>query len=97
MNIFLLLLPLYHNQYRFQYPFYYLLFISLSTYNYIVEVICMKFVPRRGDKEVISFRIPKDLLNEIDKLANNNALSRNEFMVQCLEFAIDNISDENEE
>jgi len=55
----------------------------------------MKFVPRRGDKEVISFRIPKDLLNEIDKLANNNALSRNEFMVQCLEFAIDNISDEN--
>lgn len=57
----------------------------------------MKFVPRRGDKEVISFRIPKDLLNEIDKLANNNALSRNEFMVQCLEFAIDNISDENEE
>lgn len=57
----------------------------------------MKFVPRRGDKEVISFRIPKDLLNEIDKLANNNALSRNEFMVQCLEFAIDNISEENEE
>lgn len=57
----------------------------------------MKFVPRRGDKEVISFRIPKDLLNEIDKLANNNALSRNEFMVQCLEFAIANISEENEE
>lgn len=57
----------------------------------------MKFVPRRGDKEVISFRIPKDLLNEIDKLANNNALSRNEFMVQCLEFAIDNISEEDEE
>jgi len=57
----------------------------------------MKFVPRRGDKEVISFRIPKDLLNEIDKFANNNALSRNEFMVQCLEFAIDNISEENEE
>ncbi|MBQ8247791.1 MAG: hypothetical protein IJZ42_11710 [Lachnospiraceae bacterium] len=57
----------------------------------------MKFVPRKGDKEVISFRIPKDLLNEIDKIANNNTLSRNEFMVQCLEFAIANIAEENEE
>lgn len=57
----------------------------------------MKFVPRRGEKEVISFRIPKDLLSEIDKLANDNSLSRNEFMVQCLEFAISNISEDNEE
>ena len=44
----------------------------------------MKFIPRKGDKEVISFRIPKDLLSEIDKFANENSLSRNEFMVQCL-------------
>lgn len=54
----------------------------------------MKFVPRKGDKEVISFRIPKDLLTEIDQIANDNALSRNEFMVQCLEFAIANLDDE---
>jgi len=57
----------------------------------------MKFVPRKGEKEVISFRIQKDLLAEIDQLANDNSLSRNEFMVQCLEFAIANISEENEE
>lgn len=62
-----------------------------------MEVICMKFTPRKGEKEVISFRIQKDLLAEIDQLANDNSLSRNEFMVQCLEFAIANISDENEE
>ena len=54
----------------------------------------MKFVPRKGDKEVISFRIPKDLLAEIDKFANDNSLSRNEFMVQCLEFAVNNIEDD---
>lgn len=53
----------------------------------------MKFVPRKGDKEAISFRIPKDLLTEIDQIANDNALSRNEFMVQCLEFAIANLDD----
>lgn len=54
----------------------------------------MKFVPRKGEKEMISFRIPKDLLAQIDTLATNNSLSRNEFMVQCLEFAISNIDDE---
>ena len=56
----------------------------------------MKFVPRKGDKEVISFRVPKDLLTEIDNIASNNSLSRNEFMVQCLEFAISNIETEDE-
>ena len=57
----------------------------------------MKFIPRRGEKEVISFRLPKDLLTEIDGLASSNALSRNEFMVQCLEFAIGNISKSEDE
>lgn len=56
----------------------------------------MKFIPRNGEKEVISFRIPKDLLSKIDKVAVDNSLSRNEFMVQCLEFALDNL-DEDEE
>lgn len=55
----------------------------------------MKFIPKNGEKEVISFRIHKELLNTIDTIATNNSLSRNEFMVQCLEFAINNI-DENE-
>lgn len=57
-------------------------------------VITMKFIPRSGEKEVISFRIPKNLLSQIDKIAIDNALSRNEFMVQCLEFALENLSDE---
>ena len=53
----------------------------------------MKFVPKNGEKEVISFRLPKDLLSKIDKIAIENSLSRNEFMLQCLEFALDNIDD----
>ena len=51
----------------------------------------MKFIPRNGEKEVISFRIPKNLLNTIDTIATDNSLSRNEFMIQCLEFALDNL------
>lgn len=51
----------------------------------------MKFKPRSGEKEIISFRIPKDLLYCIDSLANENSLSRNEFMIQCLDYAINNL------
>ncbi len=53
----------------------------------------MKFIPKSGEKEIISFRLPKDLLTQIDQLASKNSLSRNEFMIQCLEYAIDNIAE----
>ncbi len=54
----------------------------------------MKFKPKSGEKEIISFRIPKVLLSEVDLVANKNSLSRNEFMIQCLEYALDNIETE---
>lgn len=53
----------------------------------------MRFIPKNGEKEVISFRIPKNLLNKIDIIATDNSLSRNEFMIQCLEYAIENMAD----
>lgn len=55
----------------------------------------MKFIPKNGEKEVISFRLPKNLLTQIDKIAMENSLSRNEFMLQCLEFALESM-DENQ-
>ena len=54
----------------------------------------MKFIPRNGEKGVISFRIQKELLSQIDKIAVDNYLSRNEFMIQCLEFALANIDED---
>lgn len=53
----------------------------------------MSFRPKNGEKDVISFRIPKVMLSEIDRIAVENALSRNEFMLQCLEFALDNLEE----
>ncbi len=50
----------------------------------------MQFVPRNGEKEVISFRIPKNLLQKIDAIAIDNALSRNELLLQCIEYALEN-------
>ncbi len=56
----------------------------------------MKFKPKNGEKEVISFRIPKELLERIDALANKNSLSRNELMIQCIEYALENQVDHSE-
>ena len=52
----------------------------------------MRFVPKNGEKEVISVRIPKVLLEKLDKIAVENSLSRNELLMQCVEFALDNSS-----
>ena len=50
-----------------------------------------KFKPTKTEKEIISIRISKDFLNEIDMLATQNELSRNEFILQSVRFAIQNM------
>lgn len=53
-----------------------------------------KFVPKKNEKEVISIRIPTDLLFEIDSLAAKIGISRNEFINQSIIFAIANMDQE---
>lgn len=50
-----------------------------------------KFIPKRQEKEVISMRIPIELLREIDRQAGMINISRNEFINQCITFALDNM------
>jgi len=54
------------------------------------------FVPKKSDKEVISIRIPSDMLKKIDDEAIKYDLSRNELINQCIAFALDNLKKENE-
>ncbi len=54
------------------------------------------FIPKRSDKEVISIRIPSDMLKRIDEEAIKYDLSRNELINQCIAFALDNLKKENE-
>lgn len=46
--------------------------------------------PRRytGESSVISMRLPKDMLKEIDNLATSTGRTRNEVLSLCLEFAL---------
>ena len=52
-----------------------------------------KFSPRKSEKEVISMRIPTDILAEIDRKAASIDISRNEFINQCITFALSHMED----
>lgn len=51
-----------------------------------------EFKPIKQEKTVISIRLDVDMLKTIDKLSNNIDISRNEFIVQCIDYAINNLN-----
>lgn len=53
------------------------------------------FVPQKAEKEVISIRLPSSLLKTIDKKSAEADMSRNEFINQCISFAISHLPDKN--
>lgn len=51
----------------------------------------VKFQPIKNEKVVITIRIDSEKLEMIDKLATKIDISRNEFINQCLDYAINNL------
>ena len=45
----------------------------------------------RGDSMVVSTRLPNELVNSLDKIAQQTGRTRNEIMQMCLEFAVENL------
>ena len=45
----------------------------------------------RGTTSVLSARIPNELVEMLDKVANETGRTRNEIVQKCLEFAVENI------
>ncbi len=52
-----------------------------------------KFVARKPEKDVISMRIPTDLLQTIDDKAANIGISRNELINQMIQYALENMDE----
>jgi len=46
------------------------------------------FIPKNQDKTVISIRINNSMIKQIDKLAAESNVSRNELIRQLLEFSL---------
>lgn len=55
----------------------------------------IKFQPAKSEKVVISIWIENYKLEEIDKIASKIDISRNEFINQCLDYAINNLEFKN--
>lgn len=49
------------------------------------------FKPKKTEKDVISIRIQTDLLKKIDNISGKNDISRNELIIQCIEYALKNM------
>lgn len=52
-----------------------------------------KFVARKPEKEVISMRIPTEILKIIDDKAAAIGISRNELINQMIQYALDNMGE----
>ena len=49
---------------------------------------------RKGyDSESKTFRLPVDLIEKLDMLATQNKLSLNQLVIQCLEYAVNNLEE----
>ena len=51
----------------------------------------------KGESAVVSARMPIELIKNIDKVAEETGRTRNEIIMMCLEFSLDNIVIYNEE
>ena len=51
----------------------------------------LKFIPKPEKNEVICIRIDSEKLKFIDGIASQNNMSRNKFIGQCIDFAIQNL------
>ena len=52
------------------------------------------FLPKKQEKEVISIRISTDLLATVDQKSASFDISRNEFINQCILFALAHMENE---
>ena len=46
----------------------------------------------KGDTSVVSARLPTDMIQALDKIAETTGRNRNEIIMLCLEYAIDNLT-----
>ena len=52
-----------------------------------------KFIAKKPEKEVISLRIPSEILKIIDKKATEVEISRNELINQMILYSLQNMDD----
>lgn len=64
-----------------------------NTISQEVSAEMERFFPKKQEKEVISIRISTDLLATVDRKSASFDISRNEFINQCIVFALKHMED----
>ncbi len=59
------------------------------AYNRYME----KFKPIKPEKTIISIRLDTEVLKDIDNISQKTDISRNELIVQCINFALKNFKE----
>ncbi len=49
------------------------------------------FIPKQYKKDPITIRVPQDKLEAIDRIAAEYDMSRNEFINQCINYALEHM------
>lgn len=57
----------------------------------LLGAIMSEFKPIKQEKTIISIRLDVGVLKTIDDLSSKVDISRNEFIVQCIEYALKNL------
>lgn len=55
------------------------------------------FIPKQEKTDIISLRIDIEKIQLLDELSQKNGLSRNKFIIQCIDFALEHLPDEYKE
>ena len=55
-----------------------------------------RFIVKKPEKEVISMRISSDVLEQLDNMAVQAGISRNELINQMISFALGHMEEDNE-
>ena len=53
-----------------------------------------EFIPKQYKKEQFTIRMEENMLERVDELAGKYNLSRSEFIVQCVRFAMEHMPQE---
>ena len=63
--------------------------------KFIGRIIIMWKIKKKSPSVSKSFRLPEDLIAKLETLANKNDISFNQLVIQCCEYALENLDDNN--
>jgi len=82
----------FHIRFNVNKQIYFLLHFYCIIQKYKEVIFIATFKPTGlSEKIVVSIRMDKDKLEQVDDIAHQTNISRNELLLQCIDFAIDHL------